>query len=209
MRCTNTGWTELISPVSAAWVPSGHSTFPTRHRSPLYGLRSMGCSISLATRQSIYFGPHRPWGFRRRRDSHESWPAIQDAASPSDLRARWESRTPVCSETRSDRLRGGRPKHQDRSRGGGGRRASRWTLQELPWWQSRIRWLSTDVRESQIALHPDSLWAVIHDGVLIQNGMPRFDSITHEQMMQLFAFIRAQARKALVQNATEAKPGTE
>ncbi len=66
-----------------------------------------------------------------------------------------------------------------------------------------------DLRESQIALHPDSLWAVIHDGVLIQNGMPRFDSITHEQMMQLFAFIRAQARKALAQNATEAKPGTE
>ncbi len=31
-----------------------------------------------------------------------------------------------------------------------------------------------DLRESPIAFHPDSLWSVVHDGALLQNGMPQF-----------------------------------
>lgn len=54
-----------------------------------------------------------------------------------------------------------------------------------------------DLRESQIALHPESFWNVVHDGALIQNGMPKFASLTREQVMQIYAYIRAGARDAL------------
>jgi quinohemoprotein ethanol dehydrogenase len=54
-----------------------------------------------------------------------------------------------------------------------------------------------DLRESQIALHPESLWNVVHDGALLQNGMPKFESLTREQVMQIYAYIRAGARAAL------------
>jgi quinohemoprotein ethanol dehydrogenase len=54
-----------------------------------------------------------------------------------------------------------------------------------------------DLRESQVALNPDALWAVVHDGTLIQNGMPRFQTFTREQVMQIYAYIRAGAREAL------------
>ena len=52
-----------------------------------------------------------------------------------------------------------------------------------------------DLRESAVAMSIDSLWTVVHDGALIQMGMPRFDDLTREQMAQLFAFIRNGARK--------------
>ena len=54
-----------------------------------------------------------------------------------------------------------------------------------------------DLRESQIALQLDSLWNVVHDGALIQNGMPNFASLTREQVKQIYAYIRAGARDAL------------
>jgi len=54
-----------------------------------------------------------------------------------------------------------------------------------------------DLRESQIALNPDSFWAVVHDGGLIQRGMPRFETFTRAQVMQLYAYIRAGAREAI------------
>jgi quinohemoprotein ethanol dehydrogenase len=53
-----------------------------------------------------------------------------------------------------------------------------------------------DLRESQIALNPDSFWAVVHDGTLMQRGMPRYESLTREQVMQIHAYIRAGARGA-------------
>ena len=54
-----------------------------------------------------------------------------------------------------------------------------------------------DLRESEIALHPESLWSVVHDGVLIQHGMPKFAGLTQEQVMQIYAYIRSGARAAL------------
>jgi quinohemoprotein ethanol dehydrogenase len=65
-----------------------------------------------------------------------------------------------------------------------------------------------DLRESQIALDPDSFWSVLHDGALIQRGMPRFDMFKREQAMQLFAFIRHGAREALANQKVEAKRPT-
>ena len=54
-----------------------------------------------------------------------------------------------------------------------------------------------DLRESQIALDTDSFWSVVHDGALIQNGMPRFDKLTRKQVMQIYAYVRAGAREAI------------
>src|SRR5262249_47182948 len=51
-----------------------------------------------------------------------------------------------------------------------------------------------DLRESQIALDPDSFYSVVHDGALIQNGMPRFAVFNRTQIMQLYAYIRSGAR---------------
>jgi quinohemoprotein ethanol dehydrogenase len=54
-----------------------------------------------------------------------------------------------------------------------------------------------DLRESRAALNSDSFWTVVHDGALIEHGMPRFETLTREQVRQLYAYIRAGARKAL------------
>jgi quinohemoprotein ethanol dehydrogenase len=54
-----------------------------------------------------------------------------------------------------------------------------------------------DLRESKVALDPDALWSVVHDGTLMQNGMPRYEMLTREQVMQIYAYIRAGAREAL------------
>ncbi|CAN7468310.1 hypothetical protein LJR225_003189 [Phenylobacterium sp. LjRoot225] len=54
-----------------------------------------------------------------------------------------------------------------------------------------------DLRESQIALDPESLWTAVDDGALIKRGMPGFDNLTRDQVMQLYAYIRAGAREAL------------
>src|SRR5262249_42533477 len=54
-----------------------------------------------------------------------------------------------------------------------------------------------DLRESQIALDPEALWHVLHDGALLERGMPRFENLTREQVRQIYAYIRAGAREAL------------
>jgi quinohemoprotein ethanol dehydrogenase len=54
-----------------------------------------------------------------------------------------------------------------------------------------------DLRESGIALHPESLWSVLHEGTLMSRGMPRFETLTREQVRQIHAYIRAGAREAL------------
>jgi quinohemoprotein ethanol dehydrogenase len=59
-----------------------------------------------------------------------------------------------------------------------------------------------DLRESAIALDRDSLWGVLHDGALMQRGMPRFETLTREQADQLYAYIRSGARDALKRPAS-------
>lgn len=54
-----------------------------------------------------------------------------------------------------------------------------------------------DLRESQIALDANAFRSVVHDGVLLQNGMPRFNKLSDTELYQLRAYIRARAREAL------------
>ncbi len=58
-----------------------------------------------------------------------------------------------------------------------------------------------DLRESAIALTAEGLWPVLHDGALQERGMPRFEELSREQVKQLHAFIRAEARKGLAESA--------
>jgi quinohemoprotein ethanol dehydrogenase len=60
-----------------------------------------------------------------------------------------------------------------------------------------------DLRESQIALDPDALWSVLHDGALLEKGMPRYPDFTREQVNQLYAYIRSTARDELTRQAAE------
>jgi quinohemoprotein ethanol dehydrogenase len=53
-----------------------------------------------------------------------------------------------------------------------------------------------DLRASRVALDPDSLWRVVHGGALLPSGMPRFETLTREQVMDIYAYIRAEAREA-------------
>ena len=62
-----------------------------------------------------------------------------------------------------------------------------------------------DLRESQLALNPDSFWSVVHNGASIQRGMPRFETLTHEQVMQIYAYIRSGARQALASREPQDK----
>ena len=54
-----------------------------------------------------------------------------------------------------------------------------------------------DLRESAVALDPQSFKSVVHDGALLQQGMPQFDMLSEEQLNQLSAYIRSRARVAL------------
>ena len=47
-----------------------------------------------------------------------------------------------------------------------------------------------------MALYSDDLWAVLHDGALLERGMPRYEAFSRKQVNQIHAFIRAGARKA-------------
>lgn len=59
-----------------------------------------------------------------------------------------------------------------------------------------------DLRESQIALDPDGLYTVVHDGALIEHGMPQFASFSRQQIGDIYAYIRAGAREALGKGKT-------
>jgi quinohemoprotein ethanol dehydrogenase len=54
-----------------------------------------------------------------------------------------------------------------------------------------------DLRESGIALYQESLWTVLHEGTLMHRGMPRFETLTKDQVRQIHAYIRAGAREVL------------
>jgi quinohemoprotein ethanol dehydrogenase len=55
-----------------------------------------------------------------------------------------------------------------------------------------------DLRESQLALSEGSVWVVVHDGALIERGMPRFEMLTRDEVHKIYAYLRATAREALV-----------
>lgn len=54
-----------------------------------------------------------------------------------------------------------------------------------------------DLRESRMALPESGVWAVVHEGTLLERGMPQYPSLGPEQVRQIHAYIRAGAREAL------------
>jgi quinohemoprotein ethanol dehydrogenase len=54
-----------------------------------------------------------------------------------------------------------------------------------------------DLRESAIALKIDSFATLLKSGALLDQGMPRFQELTDDQIRQLHAYIRAKAREVL------------
>ena len=54
-----------------------------------------------------------------------------------------------------------------------------------------------DLRESPIPLSPDAFWSVVHDGSLIERGMPRFGMFDKPQIEALRQYVRARARADL------------
>ena len=61
-----------------------------------------------------------------------------------------------------------------------------------------------DLRESAVPLDPDAFYSVVHDGALIQRGMPGFALFGKPVIDGLRQYIRAQARLEL---ARQKKPG--
>jgi len=58
-----------------------------------------------------------------------------------------------------------------------------------------------DLRESPIPLDAAAFRSVVHDGALMERGMPRFDSFTTKQMEGLRQYVRSRARAALAGKA--------
>jgi len=53
-----------------------------------------------------------------------------------------------------------------------------------------------DLRESAIALDPAAFKELLKSGAMMEQGMPRFEMLTDQEIAQLYAFIRARAREA-------------
>jgi quinohemoprotein ethanol dehydrogenase len=51
-----------------------------------------------------------------------------------------------------------------------------------------------DLRESAIPLSPDAFWSVVHDGALIEHGMPRFGMFGKPEIEAIRQYVRASAR---------------
>ncbi len=54
-----------------------------------------------------------------------------------------------------------------------------------------------DLRESGLAMDPQAIRAVLHDGALERQGMPRFETLSDREVSQIASYIRAKAREAL------------
>lgn len=54
-----------------------------------------------------------------------------------------------------------------------------------------------DLRESAIPLSPEAFWSVVHDGTLIERGMPRFGIFGKPQIEALRQYVRSRARADL------------
>jgi quinohemoprotein ethanol dehydrogenase len=63
-----------------------------------------------------------------------------------------------------------------------------------------------DLMESQIALNVDTLYDTVHNGLLLDRGMPRID-FSREQIRQIHAYIRDGARRELAAQAQQGGQG--
>jgi quinohemoprotein ethanol dehydrogenase len=67
-----------------------------------------------------------------------------------------------------------------------------------------------DLRESTIALNEKGMWAVLHEGTLLELGMPKYAMLPEEQVRQIYQYIRAGAREALAPSTPTSSPaGTQ
>jgi quinohemoprotein ethanol dehydrogenase len=65
-----------------------------------------------------------------------------------------------------------------------------------------------DLRESGIALRLDTFSQLLKSGALLEQGMPRFEKLTDEQIRQIHAYIRAKAREELgLRKRDNSRPG--
>ena len=53
-----------------------------------------------------------------------------------------------------------------------------------------------DLRESALALDQAAFLAVVKGGALLEKGMPRYDWLTEQQAVDIWHYVRQQARKA-------------
>jgi hypothetical protein len=53
-----------------------------------------------------------------------------------------------------------------------------------------------DLRESALALDKDAFLQVVKGGALLEKGMPRYDDMTREQVLQIWMYVRKAAREA-------------
>jgi quinohemoprotein ethanol dehydrogenase len=65
-----------------------------------------------------------------------------------------------------------------------------------------------DLRESAIALSEQGVWAVVHEGTLLERGMPQYATLGPEQVHQIYMYVRAGARDALGTTNPPASSGT-
>ncbi len=54
-----------------------------------------------------------------------------------------------------------------------------------------------DLRESSIPLNPEAFWTVVHEGALMERGMPRVALFGKPQVEAIRQYIRSQARAEL------------
>ena len=59
-----------------------------------------------------------------------------------------------------------------------------------------------DLRESGIVLSPHNFRSVVHDGALLQNGMPNYDDLTDQELREIYAYTCAGAHAALAPEPT-------
>ncbi|MGE3692590.1 MAG: PQQ-dependent dehydrogenase, methanol/ethanol family [Novosphingobium sp.] len=64
-----------------------------------------------------------------------------------------------------------------------------------------------DLRESALALDQDAFLQVVKGGALLEKGMPRYDQLSREQAIQLWHYVRQQARLAKTRAAGKAPGG--
>jgi quinohemoprotein ethanol dehydrogenase len=65
--------------------------------------------------------------------------------------------------------------------------------------------VAPDLRESSLALDREALWSVLHEGLLMKRGMPRFEALTHDQTDKIYNYLRNAARDALAGRKPEAR----
>jgi quinohemoprotein ethanol dehydrogenase len=64
-----------------------------------------------------------------------------------------------------------------------------------------------DLRESAVPLSQDGFWAVVHDGTLIEHGMPHFSVFDKPQIEAVRQYVRASARAELAKSSQSSAEG--